>query len=84
MDAKIDNEKNDFSKEIKEALHQNTKEAVEKGVFGVPTLYVDNQLFWGADSFEMFCDFLNNPLLFESEEMKKIQSLNYGAIRAPH
>jgi 2-hydroxychromene-2-carboxylate isomerase len=34
---------------IKEALKATTKEAVDRGVFGAPTLFVDDQIFFGQD-----------------------------------
>ncbi|MBT6431668.1 MAG: 2-hydroxychromene-2-carboxylate isomerase, partial [Deltaproteobacteria bacterium] len=34
---------------IKDTLRQKTAEAVECGVFGVPTFVVGDQLFWGQD-----------------------------------
>jgi len=34
---------------IKDTLRQKTAEAVECGVFGVPTFIVGDQLFWGQD-----------------------------------
>jgi len=38
--------------EIKNKLKQSTKNAVEEGVFGVPTMIIDKQLFWGNDQFD--------------------------------
>ena len=35
--------------DIKEALKAQTAAAIERGVFGVPTLDVDGELFWGND-----------------------------------
>ncbi len=35
--------------EIKEQLMKNGEEAVARGVFGAPTLFVGDQLFWGND-----------------------------------
>ena len=49
----INNEK------IKQQLRQNTLEATKKGVFGVPTFVVDNQIFWGMDSGDFFLNYLN-------------------------
>ena len=37
--------------EIKQHLLQASREAIELGVFGVPTMIVDDELFWGTDSF---------------------------------
>ena len=38
--------------EVKEALKQSTQEAVERGVFGAPSLFVGDQLFFGQDRLE--------------------------------
>lgn len=35
--------------EIKEKLRAETEEAVERGVFGAPTFFVDGEMFWGND-----------------------------------
>jgi len=34
---------------VKDALVNETNMAIEKGVFGVPTVIVDGNLFWGND-----------------------------------
>lgn len=36
---------------IKALVRKNTDDAIARGVFGVPTLLVDGELFWGIDSF---------------------------------
>ena len=36
-------------KEIKDALVANTEDAIKRGVFGVPTFFVDNEMFFGQD-----------------------------------
>ncbi len=38
--------------EIKQALRTATERAYERGVFGVPTTAVDDELFWGDDRLE--------------------------------
>ena len=43
----------------KDALKAATTEAVEKGVFGAPSFFVGNQLFWGQDRL----DFVKESLL---------------------
>ena len=35
---------------VKESLRANTDAAIAHGVFGVPTLVVDGEVFWGADA----------------------------------
>jgi 2-hydroxychromene-2-carboxylate isomerase len=41
------------SEEIKTELRRRTDEAVARGVFGVPTMFVDGELYWGADRLDM-------------------------------
>ena len=38
--------------EIKELLIDETTYAIEKGVFGVPTIIIDDTLFWGNDQMD--------------------------------
>jgi 2-hydroxychromene-2-carboxylate isomerase len=37
---------------IKNLLRKKTEEAFQKGIFGAPTFYVNNKLFWGQDRLE--------------------------------
>lgn len=37
--------------EVKEQLRRLTEEAADRGVFGVPTMIADGELFWGFDDF---------------------------------
>jgi 2-hydroxychromene-2-carboxylate isomerase len=37
--------------EAKERLRRNTDEALGRGAFGVPTLFVEGEMFFGSDSF---------------------------------
>src|SRR5262245_52016031 len=39
------------SAEVKQQLRARTDEAIAKGVFGVPSMTVGNELFWGYDGF---------------------------------
>jgi 2-hydroxychromene-2-carboxylate isomerase len=45
--------------EAKARLRAQTDEAVAAGVFGVPTLVVDGELFWGVDALEALDAFLD-------------------------
>lgn len=67
--------------EVKRQLHENTSWAIAHGVFGVPTFVIDNELFWGHDSFEMALDYLREPGRFDSPEMAAIDALPVGASR---
>ena len=61
--------------EIKLELKSNGENAIEQGVYGVPTLVVDRHLFWGYDSTNLALDYLFNPGLFDSPNMKRLEAL---------
>ena len=65
----------------KATLRANTDAAIAQTVWGVPTFAVDGELFWGADSFPMLLDFLGNPGLFDSVEMRRHATMPMGAVR---
>jgi len=44
------------SDEIKNKLKENTEFAISKGSFGVPTYYLDDEMFWGIDSVKFLLD----------------------------
>jgi len=39
--------------ELEARLTRETQTAIERGVFGVPTLFVGDEMFWGNDRFEL-------------------------------
>ena len=41
------------SDELATRLERDTREAIERGVFGVPTIFVGDEMFWGNDRFEL-------------------------------
>jgi 2-hydroxychromene-2-carboxylate isomerase len=41
------------SPELEERLTRDTEDAIARGVFGVPTILVGDELFWGNDRFEL-------------------------------
>ncbi|WP_419709252.1 2-hydroxychromene-2-carboxylate isomerase [Pseudomonas sp. NFX224] len=44
--------------EIKTALKDNTEKAVQRGVFGAPSMFVDDQLFFGQDRLDFVLEAL--------------------------
>ena len=66
---------------VKQALIDNTNWAIEHGVFGVPTLLIGGEIFWGHDAFDMARDYLRDPLLFADPVMHAIDTLPVGASR---
>ena len=67
--------------EIKKALEANTLGATQGGVFGIPTMQVDDEIFWGLDQLPYLALFLdgNDPL--KQVDLNKIVSKGPAAIR---
>jgi 2-hydroxychromene-2-carboxylate isomerase len=68
--------------DVKDALRRNTEEAIETGVFGVPTIAVDDQLFWGFDMTDAAVSYLRGDEVFRSAAMLRAQALPDGVHRA--
>jgi 2-hydroxychromene-2-carboxylate isomerase len=66
---------------VKQALRRNADEAIVAGVFGVPTLIVGGELFWGDDATDMALDWLAGGPLFASAEIARLDSLPEAASR---
>jgi 2-hydroxychromene-2-carboxylate isomerase len=47
--------------EVKEALKTATEQAVERGVFGAPTMFVGEQMFFGQDRLDFVREALGTP-----------------------
>jgi 2-hydroxychromene-2-carboxylate isomerase len=69
------------SAEIKDALRRNTDEAIARGVFGVPTLVIGDELFWGADATAMAADYVAAGCRFDDPEYARVAHLPVGAAR---
>ena len=69
------------SAEVKDALRRNTDEAVARGVFGVPTLAIGEELFWGVDATAMAADYVARGCRFDDPEMDRVAALPVGAER---
>ena len=71
------------SAEVKDALRRNTDDAIARGVFGVPTLAVGDELFWGVDATAMAADYVANGCRYTDPEMTRVASLPMAAERDP-
>jgi 2-hydroxychromene-2-carboxylate isomerase len=67
--------------DAKEALRQATDEAVAAGVFGVPTLRIGAELFWGFDAVPMAEAYLADRSLLGRGEMARLADLPVGVER---
>ena len=65
----------------KERLRGWTAEAVAAGVFGVPSLVVAGEVFWGLDAMPMAEAFLADPGLLRTEAMARLTGLPEGVQR---
>jgi hypothetical protein len=66
---------------VKQQLRLNTEEAINAGIFGVPTIKADEHLFWGFDATEMYLDSYKNPDLFDDSSMQAISTIPRAAQR---
>jgi 2-hydroxychromene-2-carboxylate isomerase len=69
------------SDEAKARLRQDTDDAIARGVFGVPTMEVDGEIFWGYDDFPYLEPFLEGKDLLERTEWKKWAPPQASAVR---
>jgi 2-hydroxychromene-2-carboxylate isomerase len=69
------------SREVKDELRRNTDEAIERGVFGVPTLYLGGEIFWGADATAMAADYAAAGFRWTEPEYARVADLPVGAAR---
>jgi len=68
--------------DVKQALHTNGSSAADNGIFGVPTIDIDGELFWGHDATDMALDFLNQKD-WPDQAMANARALPQGISRKP-
>lgn len=61
-----------FTKEAKVELKNNIATATAAGIFGVPSLLIDEELFWGNDSLEDFELFLAGKDQLDHDKLKHL------------
>ncbi len=67
--------------ETKQRLRANTETAAVAGVFGVPTLLIDGELFWGVDGMDFARAYLADPAILTTEDMQRAANLPVAASR---
>ena len=70
--------------EAKQRLRRQTDDAIATGVFGVPTVIVDGELFWGYDDFPFLERFLDGRDPIPPAARMPIGPQRASAMRAPH
>jgi 2-hydroxychromene-2-carboxylate isomerase len=66
---------------VKTQLRANTDGAIAAGVFGVPTLRIGGELFWGNDASSMIDAWLDDPKRFDAAEYRRVATLPAGVER---
>jgi 2-hydroxychromene-2-carboxylate isomerase len=66
---------------IKEQLRQNGEQAIARGVFGVPTLMIDDEAFWGYDATDYFLDYVSDPAAVRLTTFDPVARLAEGPAR---
>ena len=67
--------------EVKAALRRGTEEAAKRGVFGIPTFVIGDEVFWGLDTTDLVLDYLNDPTMLKSGEFARISDLPIAQAR---
>jgi 2-hydroxychromene-2-carboxylate isomerase len=70
------------SDEVKQELKAATAQAAARGVFGVPTIAVDDKLFWGLDALEMVASYLRGDAWFDGPDWAAAAAMPQGLQRA--
>lgn len=66
---------------VKANLRANTDAAIAAGVFGVPTLALGEQLFWGNDAHDFAAAVLRDASVLDDAEMRRVVALPIGVRR---
>lgn len=64
-----------MTKEIRKALKNNVKKALEAKVFGLPTFIIGDELFWGNDSLPFLNNYIFNKDTVDPQMVEKFQNL---------
>lgn len=67
--------------EVKQELRAHTENAIGEGVFGVPTMLVDGEMFWGVDSLPLLDRFLEGERAAPSDVLARWQQIAPSATR---
>jgi 2-hydroxychromene-2-carboxylate isomerase len=66
---------------VKTALRRETDDAIARGVFGVPTLAIGSELFWGADATDMALQYARAGGRYDDAEYARVGDLPVAATR---
>ena len=70
------------SAQVKQALQKHAQEAIEQGVFGVPSWVVDGRVFWGQDALPMLRAYLLGDAWFDGPDWQAPALCGVGVKRS--
>ena len=66
---------------VKQGLQANTRQAIEAGLFGVPSFVVDGKVFWGQDALPMLRAYLQGDSWFAGPDWDAVHATAVGIRR---
>jgi 2-hydroxychromene-2-carboxylate isomerase len=70
------------SAHVKQALQKHSQEAIDLGVFGVPSWVVDGRVFWGQDALPMLRAYLLGDAWFDGPDWQAPAQCGVGVRRS--
>ena len=67
--------------EVKSLLRDRTDNAIARGVFGVPTMIVDDEMFWGSDRIDDLFDHVDGRLQIDAQHAAALHARSASAVR---
>jgi 2-hydroxychromene-2-carboxylate isomerase len=67
--------------DIKARIRAETDDAIARGMFGVPTMLVEDQMFWGCDSLPHLAYYLAHGDVVSAEMIERWEHLPAAAVR---
>ena len=67
--------------DVKAQLRMFTDQAIADGVFGVPAIQADSEIFWGFDSLPMLRQYLEGDTWFKDRDWTEAGKLPVGIVR---
>jgi 2-hydroxychromene-2-carboxylate isomerase len=68
--------------QVKQALQKHAQEAMDLGVFGVPSWVVDGRVFWGQDALPMLRAYLQGDVWFDGPDWQAPAQCGVGVRRS--
>lgn len=81
LTAQLQPRRDPVSPEVKLDLQNHTQHALAAGVFGVPSLVVDDKVFWGQDALPMLRAYLLGDDWFEGDDWNAVHATEVGIRR---